>query len=64
MGVAANVANAKRFADSYAWLFRIWREQGSTLQSIADAMNSLGWAKRGRGRWSSTTILRIINAAA
>lgn len=57
---AVNVAKAQEFVASYAWLFRLWRETGETLQSIADGLNAMGWITRRNGRWSNVAIHRIL----
>lgn len=59
---AANVAKAGRVSDSYRWIARIWRDDGATLESIAETFNALGWMTRRFGPWHTVGVYRLLAA--
>ncbi|WP_276118305.1 recombinase family protein [Pararhizobium qamdonense] len=54
-------AKADRFASSVLPIIARLRDAGDTLQTIADALNTLGQQTPRGGKWTSTAVKRVID---
>lgn len=59
----AAIAKADRFAASVLPIVARLRDAGDTLQSIADSLNILGQPTPRGGKWTSTSVKRVIERA-
>jgi DNA invertase Pin-like site-specific DNA recombinase len=59
----ASRAKADRFASSVMPIISRLRDAGETLQAIADALNTAGQETPRGGKWTSTSVKRVIDRA-
>jgi DNA invertase Pin-like site-specific DNA recombinase len=57
----ASKAKADRFASSVLPIVAKLRDSGETLQAIADALNNAGQVTQRGGKWTATTVKRVID---
>ena len=61
---ATNKAEATAFADKVSATVMQFKNDGLSLQAIADKLNTLGVKTRRGGQWHSSTVLNIVKRAA